>query len=149
MTPADYAKWYRRQAQELGDRADRALSKAAARGAKLARQRTVEVGAVDSGRFARSWQAENRPDGYAVVDAAPYAGYADQGRPPGSPPPVTEIVRWVERKFRLPGPAAWAVARKIAEHIAARGIRGAHILEWLAQRLEIVIPQEIEKEFSR
>lgn len=150
MTPADYAKFCRSQARDLEDKVDRALGRAAAAGAKLARERTVEVGAVDTGRFAANWIAKRLPDGYAVTDTAPYAGYADEGRPPGSPPPITAIVRWVERKFRLPGHAAWAAARKIAANIAARGTRGAHVLEWLARRLETtVIPQEIEKELSK
>jgi len=149
VTPADYAKFCRSQARDLEDKVDRALGRAAAAGAKLARQRTRTVHAVATGRFADNWQPEDRENGWAIVNPTPYAGYADDGRPPGSPPPVTALVRWAEKKLRVAGPAAWAVAHKIAQDIAARGIRGAHVLQWLTEKLELVIPNEIEKELSR
>lgn len=149
MTPADYAKFCRSQARDLEDKVDRALGRAATAGAKLARQRTRTVHAVASGQFADNWQPEDREKGWAIVNPTPYAGYADDGRPPGSPPPITALVRWAEKKLRVAGPAAWAVAHKIAQDIAARGIRGAHVLQWLTEKLELVIPNEIEKELSR
>lgn len=106
---------------------------------------------MDSHQFEQGWKPEVRADGgYAIVNTAPHAPWADDGRPPGSPPPIAALVRWVERRFRVGGPEAWAIARSIAEKIAQRGTKGAKVLEWVARRLEVVIiPQEIEKELNR
>lgn len=151
MSPSDYVRYARQQAEEQLKRTSQALGRSAARGAREARQRTADVGAVDSHQFEQGWKPEVRADGgYAIVNTAPHAPWADDGRPPGSPPPIAALVRWVERRFRVGGPEAWAIARSIAEKIAQRGTKGAKVLEWVARRLEVVIiPQEIEKELNR
>ena len=151
MNPSEYVRFARQQAEQQLQRANKALARAAVRGAREARQRTADVGAVDTHEFEQGWRVEQRASGdRAIVNTAPHAPWADDGRPAGSPPPITALVRWVERRFRVGGPEAWAIARSIADKIAQRGTKGAKVLEWVARRLEtVIIPQEIEKELDR
>lgn len=150
MTPADYARMARQEAERQMQATSRAIRRSAEQGAREARQRTRDVGAVDTHEFMDGWKAEQRAEGFAVTNTAPHAPWADDGRPPGNPPPVVALVRWAERRLRVGGPQAWAVATQIAKNIAARGIRGAKVLEWVARRLEVdILPRELDKELDR
>jgi hypothetical protein len=146
----DYVRLARREAERQLQAAQRAVKRAADEGARAARARTRDVGAVDTHEFMDGWKAERRAEGYAVTNPSPHAPWADDGRPPGSPPPVVALVRWAERKLRIGGPQAWAVATQIAKQIAERGVKGAKVLEWVARRLELdILPRELDKELDR
>lgn len=149
MTPLDYARLAQKQAREVEIRAQRALTRSARKGAKLAADHTRAEGAVDTGDFARGWRGGSRGGGAAVWNDSAHAVFADTGRPPGDPPPLGAIVRWVERRLNLAGPQAFAVARRIQENIAERGLEGARINEWTAEQLKEIIPAELIKEFEK
>jgi hypothetical protein len=58
-----------------------------------------------------------------------YPEVIDLGREPGSMPPPSELVRWVQLKLQ---PEAWkvySVAFNVARAIAAHGIEGIHVME--------------------
>lgn len=102
-----------------------------------------EMDIVDTGGFAASWRGEDRGDSAAaVVNTKPYAPYVDDGQPPGNPPPLAVLVRWVERRLRLGGHQAWAAARTIQQHIAERGITAAEITKWLRGEIKASGPKK-------
>lgn len=150
MTPAEYAQLMRRNADKTEDRIQDALRRVADRGAVMAKARTRETGHVDTGGFAQSWRGEDRGDSAAaVVNTKPYAPYVDDGQPPGNPPPLTVLVRWVERRLGLGGHQAWAAARTIQQHIAERGITAAEITKWLGEKLKPLAEKEVAEELER
>lgn len=150
MTPSDYAQLMRRNADKTEDRIQDALRRVADRGAVMARARTREMDLVDTGGFAQSWRGEDRGDSAAaVVNTKPYAPYVDDGQPPGNPPPLAVLVRWVERRLGLGGHQAWAAARTIQQHIAERGIAAAGIAKWLGEKLKPLAEKEVAEELER
>lgn len=154
MTPAEYAQLMRRNAAKTEDRIQDALRRVADRGAVMAKARTREMDLVDTGGFAASWRGEDRGDSAAaVVNTKPYAPYVDDGQPPGNPPPIAVLVRWVERRLGLGGHQAWAAARTIQQHIDERGTAAAEITKWLGEKLkplaEKEVAEELEKEFRK
>lgn len=59
----------------------------------------------------------------------PYALPVETGRAPGKMPPVDAIAYWVTRKGLAEGDDVQRVAYLIARKIAARGTKGAHMME--------------------
>lgn len=146
MTPAEYAQLMRRNAAKTEDRIQDALRRVADRGAVMAKARTREMDLVDTGGFAASWRGEDRGDSAAAV-------VNTDGQPPGNPPPLAVLVRWVERRLGLGGHQAWAAARTIQQHIDERGTAAAEITKWLGEKLkplaEKEVAEELEKEFRK
>lgn len=68
-----------------------------------------------SGRLIRSIKHEVIEAGEALfllIEAAPHAKYVDEGRRPGTMPPVDSIREWTKMKG-IPEKAAWPIARSI------------------------------------
>lgn len=150
MTPSEYAQLMRRNADKTEDRIQDALRRVADRGAVMAKGRTREMDIVDTGGFAASWRGEDRGDNAAaVVNTKPYAPYVDDGQPPGNPPPLAVLVRWVERRLGIGGHQAWAAARTIQQHIDERGTAAAEITKWLGEKLKPLAEKEVAEELER
>lgn len=150
LSPAEYAKFMGKRAEELRDRTQRALRKAADQGARLAKQRTLDIDKVDTGRFANSWRSgDYRDDGAIVWSSAWHAPWADDGQKPGEMPPLLALARWAERRLGVGGAQAWAAARAIAQKILERGTKGAEVVKWVAKRLGPIAQRELQKEFDK
>ena len=136
MRPDAYAALMRKNARQVQKAAQDALLSVAVKGERLAASRTRELKKVDTGGFASGWHAERRgKDGAAVANNKGNAPFVDDGRPPGRPPPVDVIVRWVERRLGLGGVEARKTAFAISRKLAQRGVAAAEITTWLAKRL--------------
>jgi hypothetical protein len=52
---------------------------------------------VDRGSYTASWKAENVEDGGKIFSTSLYASVIDQGRRPGTMPPIGPLMGWVHR----------------------------------------------------
>ncbi len=65
----------------------------------------------------------------ATIDAEDYWYYVDQGRKPGEPPPLRDILNWVQTKLPIPKSLDWAYAKTIQRNIAKFGTEGTGFAE--------------------
>lgn len=137
MRPDAYAALMRQNAKQVKKATQEALSSVAVKGEGLAKARTRELKKVDTGGFVAGWHAEKRgQESAAVANNKGNAPFVDDGRPPGKPPPIDVLVRWVERRLGLGGAEARQAAFAISQKLAQRGVAAAEITSWLAQRLK-------------
>jgi len=76
--------------------------------------------------------------------AAEHAKYADEGRSPGSFPPVDEIEAWCIT-VGIPSEAAWAIAMKIF----SKGIRAQSFFNVGVEYAKIVLREEFDRAFAK
>lgn len=101
-----------------------------------------------TGTAARSLKYVARPDGLSIM-AKSYFAQIDKGREPKGPmPPISPIMKWVQRKLAVADPreqrkVAYAVQKTIAERgtIKRFGYKGADILDY-------IIRTEIKSKFQ-
>ena len=75
------------------------------------------------------------------ITATDYWEFVDQGRPPGKPPPLRDILNWVKTQSKLPVPRGleWAYAKTIRMNIAKRGTKGNEFAT------KVITPKRIEQ----
>lgn len=102
-------------------------------------------GAVDTGRYLRSWKVRvlQKELAVRVFNDAPYAPVIEYGRRPGARmPPRGPIQRWAKRRLGLSPREARDAAWAIAAAIAQRGLVGRLVL----QRAQATIAAAIRAE---
>lgn len=76
--------------------------------------------------------------------AAEYAKYRDEGRSPGSFPPVDEIEAWCIT-VGIPSEAAWPIAMKIFQ----KGIEGQRFFNVGIEYAKMVFREELDRAFAK
>lgn len=71
-----------------------------------------------------------------------YGLYVEFGRPPGKMPPITKLLRWVQRKLGVRGKAARAVAFLIGRKIGQTGTRAQPFLVPAFKRVTIKLTKK-------
>jgi hypothetical protein len=95
---------------------------------QLSQENLVLDGHVDTGFLLKSGDIQ-RGFGWAVITyAADYASYVEDGRDPGSMPPIEPLIKWARRKLGLSEKEAKKAAWAIAKAIEARGIDASQYL---------------------
>jgi hypothetical protein len=105
-------------------------------------------GAVDTGRFLRSWTLIVRVNTFSVINTAPYAGAVLGGRRPGTAPPRAAIAAWARRRLGLSPKEAESAAFLIARSIGRRGLLARPILPAptaMRKRLRVNISDAIRR----
>ena len=78
-------------------------------------------GAVDTGRYLKSWTPAAHPEGATIYNSAPYSGQIERGRPRGTIVAPEVLAVWARRRLGVPAKYAFAVGKKIAKAIKKRG----------------------------
>lgn len=109
-----------------------------------------EGGAVNTGRFKRSWKWSLIPHGAMVFNNAPYAPPVEYGRnPSGQFPPIKAIAQWAQRRLKLDRKEAERAAFAIARNIAEYGQMPRNILADSMPKIEEDFVKEVVKELDR
>lgn len=108
-------------------------------------------GAMDRGRYKRSWKAGQHPEGAWIYNDAPYAAVIEHGRRPGARrPPVKALIAWCKRKAKADDPAAMAYL--LARAIGRRGIKSRNVmsgaLPQITRRFEAEVMRVLARRFG-
>lgn len=106
-------------------------------------------GAVNTGRYLRSWFAEATQEGAVLYNSAPYSPIIEHGRRRGKFPPVRELELWVIRRLGVKPDEAKGVAFVIARAIARRGLLGRKVMTNAMPAIVEGLGKSIEYELKR
>ena len=145
----------------------KALRKEVVRGIRVGAQRAVAIaqaagdtapaasdrgsqGAIDTGRYRRSWRVRNVPDGAIVMNVAPYADIIERGRRAGRKmPPNKVMIKFAQRKLGLSLKEAKRAAFPIARAIKRRGLRPRRVLKDSTQKMIAVVLEEVHAAIAK
>ena len=89
----------------------------------------IQEGKVDTGTLLKTGNVERELMGGSIIYPVPYADVIENGRDPGTMPPVEPIQRWVQRKLGIKDLIkSRQVAFAIATQIKKRGLVGTRFL---------------------
>lgn len=112
-------------------------------------QQVGQGGAVNTGRYKRSWKTQAVPDGADIFNVAPYAGVIEHGRAKGFNMPLKPIANWAQRRLGLSKQDAQKVAFVIARRIKKRGLLPRKVLASSMPTIEADFLTEVRKELER
>ena len=92
------AKQLPRELRRLARDMDRAVRKAAIKASKAGVALAAQASPRSSNTLALSWRSRRTKTGAVVASSAKHAFFVEEGRRPGKPPPVAEILEWVKNK---------------------------------------------------
>jgi bacteriophage HK97-gp10 putative tail-component len=106
---------------------------------------------INTGEYARSWQAKKLDNGAVIFNDAPYAAIIENGRRPGSRPPPSDVIfKWLEQKLRGQVKnrrdrvkAAKGMAFVIARAIGKRGLPAHRVMARTRVRLNRLVQAEV------
>ena len=100
---------------------------------------------VDRGDYRRGWKYAELPDGARLYNADPKASTIEDGRRPGTMPPVTALARWAERKFGADEHSAMGIAWAIALKMLFEGTPGMFVLKRTKDRLVPLVFKNVNR----
>jgi hypothetical protein len=108
---------------------------------------------INTGEYARSWQARRLGNGAVLFNDAPYASIIELGRRPGSKaPPTSVIMKWLEQKLRgsvknrkSREAQARGLAFVIARAIGKRGLPAHRVMARTRLRLNRIVRDAVDQ----
>ena len=96
---------------------------------------------LDNSRLVKTAKFRHIGNGEVVIDMADYADYVDKGRGPGKPPPISSIIKFIERRGIRPpvGTNIEQLAYAISNSIGRRGIKQRPFLEKLQEEVHEIL----------
>lgn len=108
---------------------------------------------INTGEYARAWQAKKIDQGAILFNDAPYASIIELGRRPGSRPPPSDVIfKWLEQKLR--GRVknrrdrvkeAKGLAFVIARAIGKRGLPPHRVMARTRRRLDKLVQDAVSR----
>ena len=112
--------------------------------------RNGSIGAVNTGRFRRSWKSSRIERGVAIVNNATYAPVIEGGRRPGAKmPPQKPLEGWARKKLGVPSKEAKNAAFLMARAIKRRGLKARNVLKSSLPAIRKVVIREVMHELRR
>jgi hypothetical protein len=109
-----------------------------------------QVGAFNTGDYARGWKSEPTPTGALVFNLMPYSGVIEFGRRRGArPPPLAPIAHWLQRRAGLSKSEAEGAAFPVSKAIGKRGLRARRVLTGARKEITRFIHEEIRRALDR
>ena len=106
----------------------------------------IEAGKNSTGTLIKSLQADlvKVAEGISIaISSEEYLTYVDQGRKPGSFPPIVKIKEWCRLK-NIPESASYAIAKSIYKN----GIKPTHVIDKATKEFVTKVTPEMEKDLA-